>query len=595
MSVVARRPVRPQRSWFSRTAVVVTTGVVLLVLYPLGSLAVRLASSLADGGWLTVFTAPWFPAMIRDSLVAVGLSSVIAVLVGGTIAWIQERTNAGLGLAGDALPLVPLFLPAIAMAVGWTILASPTSGFLNGALSALGIDFQFDIYTYPGLIFVYVLNGLPYAYLPIAAAFRNLDPSLEEAARISGAGPLRALRTVSLPAVGPSALAGFMLAMVINFSVYSIPAVIATRANIEIPAVRIIRAVRSTYPADFDTATVLSVIVTLFIAVLWVAQGRLIRRGAFAKIGGRATVASRIDIGWGRWVLRALLLVYLLASAVLPFAALAIVSLQDFWQPDLSKTTWTFDHFVDVISRPLLIESVQNALVLGLVGGLLISCIALVLANQSKRSTNPIARAADGVAKLPAAVPHAVIAVAFIFAFAGAPFWLSGTLVILGLAFLMAYIPLATVTLEGSVAQVDRGLEEASAVSGATEGRTFWRIIVPLALPGFFAAWAMVYVRVVSDLAISSLLSGINNPMLGAILLDLYDQGTYSQVAALTLVITVVTVPVVTILLWLGRPRWRGGTGHRRAARRSRRLAPRIHIPNNTEAGSRSPMTGAQR
>lgn len=580
-----RRIMRWPHSWFDATGLVITLGVVLLVVYPLGLLGARLASNFADGSWLEVFGASWFPALVRDSLVTVGLGSVLAVILGGTIAWIQERTNAGLGFAGDALPLVPLFLPAIAMAVGWTILASPTSGLLNGALDfvfvPLGLDFELNVYSYPGLIFVYVLNGLPYAYLPIAAAFRNLDPSLEEAARVSGAGPLRALRTVSLPAVGPSMLAGFLLATVINFAVYSIPAVIATRSNIEIPAVRIIRAVRSTYPPDYETATVLSGLITLFIAILWIGQGQLIRRGAFAKIGGKSIAASRIDLGWGRWLFRFLLLAYLLASSVLPFLALAIVSFQNFWQPDLTKTTWTLDHFVDVIFRqPLLIQSLQNALSLGLVGGVIIAAVALVLANQSKRTTQLWARAADGVAKLPAAVPHAVIAVAFIFAFAGGPFWLSGTLLILGLAFFMSYVPLATITIEGSVAQVDASLEEASAVSGANRGRTFWRIVVPLALPGFFAAWAMVYVRVVSDLSIAALLSGIHNPMLGAILLDLYDQGTYSQVAALTMVITVITVPVVMLLLWLGRPKWRGDRSRQRTKRRSRQSqAPSLGRP----------------
>lgn len=558
-AVEVASPARRRRfTLFSGLTGGITVLVIALVVFPLVSLAWRLTGAFADGSWIKTFTASWFWPMVRDSLLAVGVSSVIAVLIGGLIAWVQERTNAGLGFFGDALPLIPLFLPPIAMAVGWTILASPTSGFLNGAMAAIGSDFQFNVYSYPGLIFVYVLNGLPYAYLPIAAAFRNLDPSLEEAGRIAGSGPLRVLRTISLPAIGPSAFAGFMLAMVINFSVYSIPAVIATRASIEIPAVRIIRAIRGAYPPDYGTATVLSTIVVIFIAVLWVWQGRLLRGGAFAQVGGKATQASRVKLGWSKWLLRLVLFLYLASSALLPFIGLAIVSFQKYWQPDILRSGWTFDHFVNIFTQqPLLLQSVQNAVSVAFVVGAIVAIVAIMLAYLSRRHPSGLMKLSDGIAKLPAAIPHAVIAVAFIFAFAGPPFMLAGTLLILGIAFFMSYVPLATVTVEGSVAQIDGSLEESSAVSGATEARTFWRIVVPLALPGFFAAWAMVYVRVVSDLAISALLSGIRNPMLGAILLDLYDQGTYSQVAALTIVVMAVTIPVVFVLLRLGRPRWR--------------------------------------
>jgi iron(III) transport system permease protein len=149
------------------------------------------------------------------------------------------------------------------------------------------------------------------------------------------------------------------------------------------------------------------------------------------------------------------------------------------------------------------------------------------------------------------------VGLSFIFAFAGPPFMLGGTLLILGLAYFVAFVPLAIVTVEGSVAQVDRSLEEASWVSGARDGRTFLRVLFPIAVPGFFAAWAMVYVRTASDLPMAALLTGIQNPMPGAILLDTHEQGSFGNVAALTLILLAITVPVVLGLLAFGRPRWR--------------------------------------
>jgi iron(III) transport system permease protein len=141
------------------------------------------------------------------------------------------------------------------MAIGWKVLATPGVGFVNGflhwAFEPLGIFPELNIHSFAGLIFVYVLHNVPYACVPIAAALRNLDPNLEEAARLAGARPSLVLRTVALPAIAPALLAGFVLTTVIGFSLYSVPVIIGAPAGIEILSVRIIQ--RSTTPIHPST------------------------------------------------------------------------------------------------------------------------------------------------------------------------------------------------------------------------------------------------------------------------------------------------------------------------------------------------------
>jgi iron(III) transport system permease protein len=529
---------------------------IILIVYPL---VVMIGRGFADSGlgaWGKVLSASWLPKMIGDTAFVVGTGSVLSLVFAGFLAWVNERTNAGLGKLTRVLPLIPLFLPMVAMAIGWVILATPRVGLLNGALSPLGL--QVNIFSYAGMVFIYMLHGVPYAYLPIAAAFQNLDPALEEAARTSGASSGRIFRTISLPAIRPAIISAFMLVLVVNLAMYAVPAILGTRSQIDILSVRIIRSVRGTYPPAYDIAIVLSTVLFIILAVLWMAQQRGMRHGRFAKIGGRSSGQSAVDLGRWIWPVRILSLAYLACSSVLPAAALAIVSLQSYWQPVLTASHWTLQHFryvlIDYSTGQL---AILNSLRLALIGGGAIVLLATVLGVFTSRRHGPLRTIVDSASRLPAVVPHTVIALSFIFALAGPPFRLGGTLAILALAYLVVYLPYAAITTEASIAQVDRSLEEASATSGATAARTFLRINLPLILPGVFAAWALVFVHILSDLSVAVLLGTGRTPVIGYVLLDIFESGSYSRLSALAITMSIITIPIVLLMLRLGRPVWR--------------------------------------
>lgn len=558
-----KRGLRPH----SVLTVVLSLLVLILVLYPVLTMLSRSFSAESIDSWRELLAAPWLAGMVFDTLFVVLTSALLALLIAALIAWINTRTDAGIGIFGDALPLIPLFLPIVAMAIGWVMLANPKVGFINGFLAAtigrLGIDFQVNIYSYAGLIFVYTLNLVPYAYLPIAASFRSLDPSLEEAARVSGASPLQVFYNVALRSIMPAILAGLVLVSVVGFAMYSVPTIIGTRSNIDIVAVRIIRSIRNVYPPQYDIALLLSTILFIFLAALWMFQRRMTGTGNFAKVGARSPRSAVVNLGRWKWLARSVLLVYVLLAAILPIVALVLVSFQTFWQPDVFSSTWTLKHHQHILlSYPLGLKSIQNSLLLGLGGGAVTVLIAAVVMVYAYRAGNRLGRFADAVAKSPAAVPNTVLAVAFIFAFAGPPFRLGGTLLILGLAYFVVYIPYASLVSEAAVAQVDRSLEEASSLSGASEGRTFRGILLPLMAPALFAAWALVFVRVLGDLSVAVLLGTGRTPVIGFVLLDVWDQGSFNRTASLALIMTAITMPIVMLMIRLGQPRWsRTGSG----------------------------------
>ncbi|WP_262107316.1 iron ABC transporter permease [Arthrobacter sp. Marseille-P9274] len=525
--------------------------VIFLVAYPLVQMFQRAGGPF--DAWAQLISEPWFSGMLLDTAAVVGISAFLSLAIGALLAWVNERTDAGLGPVGDALPLIPLFLPAVALAVGWVALASPEVGLLSNILEPLG----FQIYSTAGMVLVYVLLTVPYTYLPIVSALRSLDPSLEEAARASGASTLRVVWTVSLPAVAPSLLSGFILATIIGAGVYSVPAIVGQNTDLDIMSVRIVRSIQNSYPVDYGTAVRLSVLLLAVLLVLYYLQHTVISKQRFARMGGQAPKVARIALGRWCWPVRMLGILYILCAAVLPLAAVIYLSLQRYWQPDIFAPNWTLENFsVASAGAGGAMEGIRNSVILGVGAGMIVVLAATMILTYARQSNNWVSRVANGAAKFPAVVPGSVLAVSFIFAFGGAPFDLGGTLLIMGMAYFVSFLPYAVISLEGTSAQIDGSLEDASRLCGAGQGRTFGQVVLPLLRPGLLATFALVFVRIVGDLEVAVLLGTGQTPMASALLFQVWSEGFFTQVAAIAVMMTAVSAVVVIFLMWFSRPGW---------------------------------------
>jgi len=159
----------------------------------------------------------------------------------------------------------------------------------------------------------------------------------------------------------------------------------------------------------------------------------------------------------------------------------------------------------------------------------------------------------DGLVKLPVIISHVVLALGFILAFAGPPFNLVSTVTLLLIAYLALFTPQATIITDPAALQVSNELKEASELSGARDFRTFGKVFLPLMISSMSVAWGLIFVRVLSDLEVSALLAGPRNPTIGSQTLSLYEDGNFSGVAALTLVLTVATIIIVAVVIGLSQ------------------------------------------
>jgi iron(III) transport system permease protein len=534
-------------------------GVAALVIYPLISI---LGAAFLPGGkpnlgvFARALAQPGLLEVMLNTVVLVLASGILALALGSFFAWLNERTDARLGWVTDTLPLIPLLVPNIAGVIGWVMLLAPQAGLLNvllrSGLAAIGIDVRtgpFNIYSWTALILIMGLYFVPYSFLVVSAALRNLDPNLEEASRVHGGSPARTLWKVTLPAVRPALLAAGLIMVIAGFAQFSVPIVIGTGAKIDILSVRIYRLLYS-YPPRTDLAIVLSLFMLAIVQVALLLQGAISKTGRFAVIGGKGTRTSTVRLGAFRWLARFVMIAYVALTTVLPVAGLLIVSLQRLWMPRIAWDKLSLANYQHILVENTMTSSaLLNSVVLGAVGATVALVASAMMSLYFKTKSPALRRFSHFVVALPAAIPHTVIGVGFVVAFSSGWLNIHGTFALLFLVYFVMFLPQAERSASAAFDQVGNELSEASRVFGASQFRTFWKILLPLMLSGLVAGWIIVFVQMAGELTASALLSGASNPVIGLVLLDLWENGSFPQLAAMAMVVTMIDVVIVTAVL----------------------------------------------
>ncbi len=548
----------------------VVLGIVALILFVTGFPLLKMVQqAIMPNGefsselWGRVFSGRGLGEAVMNSTILVVCCNILVIPIAVVFAWLNERTDARMGVLSTFFPIVPLLLPPSTLAIGWLFLGDPNAGFIpvfiKWIMSFVGIDadgFGFSIYSWFGLIFVYTLFLVPNSYVIIAASFRQLDPSLEEAARMSGKSWWHCLFQIAMPAVKPALGSAFLLTTIAAIELYSIAAIIAGPAQIIVLPTYLTRLINARFPPAIDEAVCIGLMMMLVVATIWLVQRRIAVLGHFARVGGMGVRPNRISLGIWRFPARVILCIYLLMTSVLPIGALVIVSLQKFWTPRINLDMLSIQNLINAIIEPASATAIRNSMLLGVVAATITVLIAGTLSIYASEVGGRKGQWLGLLTKIPSAMSTLVLAIGLLLAFGPAPFFLNGTLYILIIAYVIARMPTAAIAAESSVAQIGNQLVEASRVNGANRGRTFWKVLIPLTLPGMAAGWALIFADIVGDLTAAAILSGPRNMVIGFRIQDIYDSGTYSHLAALAVVVTVCSAVAVGLVMRFARPRF---------------------------------------
>jgi iron(III) transport system permease protein len=487
---------------------------------------------------------------------AVG-AALIAFVIGTALAWMNERTNTPFKGLFFALSVIPLIIPGILFTVAWILLGSPKIGLVNLVLQRLfDTDAVFvNVYSLWGMIWVDGLHYSPVAFLLMTAAFRAMDPALEESAVMSGASVLQVASRVTLPLVWPAIFATILILFVRAIESFEVPALLGLPVGIQVFTSAIYQAVHR-YPSQIGLASALATTLLLITTVGVYFQSRLSSQGSkYATMTGKGFRPRTIDLGRWRYLTTAIFLAYFLAIVVLPFAVLLWSSLQKFYAvPSMEALSrLTLDPYRTILSYPNLTRSVWNSLLLALGSATIIMLVTSVICWIVVKTKLPGRWLLDNIASLPMVFPGLVLGLAIMILYLYLPIGVYGTIWIMLIAYVTRFMPYGLRYNTTSMLQIHKELEESAAMSGASWLTTFWRVILPLLKPGLLAGWIYVVIVSIRELSSSILLYSPGSEVVSILIWELWENGQYVELSALGVMLIISLFILVLAAQWLGR------------------------------------------
>jgi iron(III) transport system permease protein len=484
-------------------------------------------------------------------------ASIVAFVLGTLLAWMNERTNTPFKQLFFALSIVPLIIPGILFTVAWILLGSPKIGLINLALQALfGTDAVFvNVYSLGGMVWVDGLHYSPMAFLLMTAAFRAMDPALEESAVMSGASVLKVVSKVTLPLVWPAIFATMLILFVRAIESFEVPALLGLPVGIQVFTSAIYQAVHR-YPSQVGLASAYAVTLLVITTVGVYFQSRLSTRGSmYATMTGKGFRPRLFDLGPWRYVAIAIFLAYFLLIVVLPLAVLVWSSLQKFYSvPSMEALSrLTLDPYRTILAHPSLMRAVWNSLILAIGSATLIMLVTSVICWIVVKTKLPGRWILDNIASLPMVFPGIVLGLSIMVLYLYLPIGVYGTIWIMLIAYITRFMPYGLRYNTTSMLQIHKELEESAAMSGASWSTTFRRIILPLLKPGLVAGWIYIVIVSIRELSTSILLYSPGNEVMSILIWELWENGQYVELSALGVMFIFALFVLVMVAQWVGR------------------------------------------
>ncbi len=374
-----------------------------------------------------------------------------------------------------------------------------------------------------GMILIEGVGFAPLAFFLMSAVLRSTAASFEEAALMSGAGPLTTFCAITLRLSLPGIAALLLLIFIRAFESFEVPALVGLAGNVTVLTTNIYQSSKVVSPPNHGEAAALSVCLLLIVVLLLSWYGRLARHAhRYQTITGKRYLAAAV-----------LLLIFVLAIA-LPVAMLVFTSLQPFYE-GLTADSFgrlTLENYIAILEPGSFRDSVANTLVLGAATATLVVPFTALCAWLAARR-RPGGWFLDQLATAPLVFPALVMSVAFLHVFVNLPLPLYGTLLSIVIASAVRYLPYGMRYAYAGVLQIHTELEDSAVTAGARPSRVFVRVVVPLIAAALASCWLFVFLLTVQSVALPLLLVGPGTELVAVTLFDLWQNGQVTELAAM--------------------------------------------------------------
>jgi iron(III) transport system permease protein len=495
-------------------------------------------------------TEPEFVDPLITTFILATSASLICCLVAAPMSWLVARTDLPFRRAVRLLVMASFVTPPFLGAIAWELLAAPNSGLLNQAyrfVTGAGQDERlFNIYSFPGLIFVISCYTFPYVFVLVANSLDRIPGELEDASSILGGRAWTTARKITIPLALPALIAGALVAFLQSMTLFGSPAILALPAGFHTMTTKIWSLFQ--YPPKLELAAAASLPLLVLTVILLRAEHVALGRRGFSVVGGKGSEPRLVRLGRFKWPALLLCVLVLLNPIFLPYGALLNATFSRVATRIVSFDNFTL-HNVEFVLFGLSSTqlALKNTFILGASAATIGTAIALVVGYLTTRQAIVGHRALGFLATAPVAIPGIVLGVGLFLSYTRPPFVLYGTLWILLIAFVTISLPAAYQQLQSAFRSVHVDLEDASRIFGATRLRTLGQITAPLIRTSVIATWCFVFVGVMRELSAAIILFTSETKVISVLIFDLNESGDLAAISVLGLFLLLITFAVVVL------------------------------------------------
>ena len=506
--------------------------------------------------WINAFNRPGLLKSLGNSLLIWSLSVVISFPVGVTIAWILARTKIPFSHALEFAFWISYMVPALPTTIAWITLLDPDVGMINVALRNLfGLEQgPFNIFSVPGIVWANLMgHGISIKVMLLTPAFRNMDSTLEEAARVGGASNLRTLFKVTLPLMISPMILVLALQLLRVFQSFETEYLLGLPFGFYVYSTKIFTLIRDAVP-NYGEATVLASVTLLMIALIIPLQRWILERRRYTTISGSFR-PGLIDLRAWNYVAFGVLAALLMLLTVGPLAILVLGSFME--RIGYFVLGFTLDHWRFVLNDPVFVKSLRTTLILATSAAVLSPLIFSVLAYLLVRTRLPGRGVLDMMIWSAGAIPGILAGLGLLWVFVDTPGlnFLFGTIWALIIVVILQGKTTGVNLMKGVLVQVGADMEEAARVSGAGWIRTYLRIWLPLLMPTLILLAVMNFVSAAGATSSIILLASRDTMTLSLMALELSTPAVNNREAAsiVSIFIILFTVTGALLVRYFGR------------------------------------------
>lgn len=502
-------------------------------------------------------------AMKNTLIIAVG-ATIGGTLLGLFFAWLLGRSDIPLKGVMRSMFNIPYMFPPFFGAMAWELILSPRTGYFNKFLMRVfGLtSAPININSLGGIIFVEICYYFPFVFMQVVNALERMDPTLEESARIAGAGQWYVIRKITMPLVKPSIAAGALLIITTSLANFGIPAMLGFKQNIFTLPTKIYQLFyrnAGNYQGIREGSS-LSILLVITVVFALLVQKLVLRSGSYDIIKGKSTRPMEIKLRGAKIPLLVLSFVVLAVIVVTPLVVVALVGFLKAYGLPMTLQNFTLDNYKAIFVDNLLVrDSVKNSLFLAVTSGIVVMFVGVLIAYVVVKVKPRGKWFLELLTMLPYAIPGIVMAIGVILTWSGNfGVNLYNTIWIILVAYMARYLSFSMKSASAALLQVHPSLEEAARSSGASGYESLLDVTIPLIKPAMVAGFFLIFLPAIRELTTSILLYGPYTRTLGVAIYSLRSDGYIVNAAALATVAIIFIYVLNTIVNAIVKDRKKG-------------------------------------